>query len=71
MSSSKNKGQPKPKQNVIKLTFPENLLKSLNIMYEKQNQELMKVISEEKIISLSDLLKFTYDQKTVTILPEE
>lgn len=64
--SSKAKAKVKDK-NTIKLIFPENLVKSLNMMYEKQNQELMKVVSDEKNIPIEDLLKFIYDQKKVII----
>jgi hypothetical protein len=66
-SKSKAKTKPKEKNNTIKLVFPENLIKSLNKMYEKQNQELMKAVSEEKTIPIEDLLKFIYDQKKVII----
>lgn len=58
------------KKKVVKLVFQENLLKSLNHIYEKQNLEIMKAISSEKTIPLSDLLKFGYDQPTIIIPPE-
>ncbi len=69
MSTSKDKKVKKSKkgENTIKLVFPENLIKSLNIMYEKQNHELMKVISDEKMINYQDLLQFIYDQDYVII----
>ena len=66
-SKSKAKTKSKEKNNTIKLVFPENLIKSLNKMYEKQNQELMKAVSDEKTIPIEDLLKFIYDQKKVII----
>jgi hypothetical protein len=59
------------KKKIVKLVFQENLLKSLNHIYEKQNLEVMKAISSEKTIPLSDLLKFGYDQPTVIIPPDE
>jgi hypothetical protein len=69
MSTKKDK---KNKDNTIKLVFPENLIKSLNKMYEKQNQELMKVVAdEEKTIPLQELLKFIYEQKKVIIPLDE
>ena len=68
---SKSKDNKKGKINTINLVFPENLIKSLNKMYEKQNQELMKAISDEKTIQLQDLLKFIYDQSAVIIPREE
>lgn len=69
--SSKSKKVKKQNNNTIELVFPENLIKSLNKMYEKQNQELMKVISEEKNIDLSDLLKFIYTQNKIMIHPDK
>ncbi len=57
--SSKNKKKEKP---IIKLVFGENLLESLNKIHEKQNQELMKIISQEYAIPLNVLLSFMYDQ---------
>ena len=75
MSEKKSKSKEKvkeykksEKEKTIELVFPENLLKSLNKMYEKQNEELMKVVSAEKNIPLSDILKFVYQQETVSIL---
>ena len=47
----------------IQLVFPENLLKSLDKIQYKQNYELMKVISEEKLIPLSALSDFLDDQR--------
>jgi hypothetical protein len=55
------------KQKVIKLVFPENLLKSLNKMQKKQNNELMKVISLDKSIPLKTLTIFLDDRLTETI----
>ena len=46
----------------IQLVFPENLLKSLNKIQYKQNYELFKVVSEEKLIPLSVLSDFLDDQ---------
>ncbi len=46
----------------IQLVFPENLLKSLNKIQYKQNYELLKVVSEEKLIPLSVLSDFLDDQ---------
>jgi hypothetical protein len=63
MSSRKSKSKE------IELVFPENLLKSLNKIYDKQNQELMKAIAEEKNIPITELLKFIYKQDTVDIFP--
>ena len=63
----KLKVKPKEKQQVIKLVFPENLLKSLNKIQKKQNNELMKVISEDKSIPLKTLLIFQEDRLTETI----
>jgi hypothetical protein len=72
MSTKKDKKEKKNKGNTIKLVFPENLIKSLNKMYEKQNQELMKVVAdEEKTIPLQELLKFIYNQKKVIIPLDE
>ena len=45
----------------IQLVFPENLLKSLNKIQYKQNYELLKVVSEEKLIPLSVLSDFLDD----------
>ena len=45
-------------------------LKSLNKMYEKQNQELMNAIAKEKNISADILLQFVYEQPTRIIKPE-
>ena len=55
------------KQKVVKLVFPENLLKSLNKMQKKQNNELMKVISLDKSIPLKTLSIFLDDRLTETI----
>ena len=52
------------KQKVVKLVFPENLLKSLNKMQKKQNNELMKVISVDKSIPLKTLTIFLDDRLT-------
>jgi hypothetical protein len=65
--SSRSKG--KNKEKVIELVFPENFLKSLNKIYDKQNQELMKAIAEDKLIPVSELLKIVYNQNTVDIFP--
>jgi hypothetical protein len=70
-SKSKEKINNKNKVHNVELVFHENLLKSLNQIYEKQNLELLKAISEEKMIPLNDLLKFGYDQSTITIPPDE
>jgi hypothetical protein len=51
----------------INLVFQENLLKSLNKIYEKQNYELLKIVANDKIIPFNELLKFMYDQETVDI----
>ena len=64
---SKSKLKVKVKEQVIKLVFPENLLKSLNKIQKKQNNELMKVISEDKSIPLKTLLIFQEDRLTETI----
>ncbi len=50
------------KMTKIQLIFPENLLKSLNKIQYKQNYELLKVVSEEKLIPLSVLSDFLDDQ---------
>jgi len=63
----KSKVKPKAKQQVIKLVFPENLLKSLNKIQKKQNNELMKIISEDKSIPLKTLIIFQEDRLTETI----
>ena len=63
----KSKSKAKVKEQVIKLVFPENLLKSLNKIQKKQNNELMKVISEDKSIPLKTLLIFQEDRLTETI----
>jgi hypothetical protein len=68
--SSKKKIKQNDKKKVIEIIFPENLLKSMNKIYEKQNQELMNAISQEKTIPINDLLKFMYDQQTIIITPE-
>jgi hypothetical protein len=47
----------------IQLIFPENLLKSLNKIQYKQNYELLKVVSEEKLITLSVLSDFLDNQQ--------
>jgi len=52
---------------IIKLVFNDNLLKSLNKIYNKQNHELMKILANEKAIPLNVLLKFVEDQDTYTI----
>ena len=57
-------GNKKP---TIKLVFNDNLLKSLNKIYYKQNHELMKILANEKAIPLNVLLKFLDDQDTYTI----
>ena len=64
---TKAKSKAKAKQQVVKLVFPENLLKSLNKIQKKQNNELMKVISEDKSIPLKTLLIFQEDRLTETI----
>jgi hypothetical protein len=46
----------------IQLVFPENLLKSLNKIQYKQNYELLKVVSEEKLIPITVLSDFLDDQ---------
>ncbi len=66
--SSKRKNKDN-KEKIIELVFPENLLKSLNKIYEKQNQELMNAISKEKEISVDILLQFVYNQPTRIIKP--
>ena len=68
--SSKKKIKENNKKKIIELVFPENLLKSLNKIYEKQNQELMNAISKEKEISIDVLLQFVYEQPTRIIKPE-
>ncbi len=62
------KKKSKAKEKVIKLIFPENLLKSLNKMQKKQNNELIKVISEDKSLPLKTLSSFLDDRLTETIL---
>lgn len=64
----KKKSKAKEKEKVIKLVFPENLLKSLNKMQKKQNNELIKVISEDKSLPLKTLSSFLDDRLTETIL---
>lgn len=64
----KKKYKAKEKEKVIKLVFPENLLKSLNKMQKKQNNELIKVISEDKSLPLKTLSSFLDDRLTETIL---
>ena len=64
----KKKSKAKEKEKVIKLIFPENLLKSLNKMQKKQNNELIKVISEDKSLPLKTLSSFLDDRLTETIL---
>ncbi len=59
--SSKHKSKDKEKP-IIKLVFSEKLIESLNKIHEKQNQELMKIISQEYAIPLNVLLSFMYDQ---------
>ena len=68
--STKKKIKENSKKQIIELVFPENLLKSLTNMYEKQNQELMNAISKEKNIPVDALLQFLYDQPTRIIKPE-
>jgi len=68
--SSKKKIKENNKKQIIELVFPENLLKSLNKIYEKQNSELMNVISKEKDIPIDVLLQFVYEQSTRIIKPE-
>jgi hypothetical protein len=60
VSNSSNKA-------VINLVFQENLLKSLNKIYEKQNYELLKIVSNDKIIPFNELIKFMHDEETVDI----
>ena len=67
--SSKRKIKDNNKEKIIELVFPENLLKSLNKIYEKQNQELMNAVSKEKNISTDVLLQFVYNQSTRIIKP--
>ena len=52
---------------IIKLIFQENLLKSLNKIYEKQNHELLKIISLDKTIPMNDLMNFMDDQPCITV----
>ncbi len=52
---------------IIKLIFQENLLKSLNKIYERQNHELLKIISIDKTIPINDLLNFMDDQSSIFI----
>ncbi len=52
---------------IIKLIFQENLLKSLNKIYERQNHELLKIISIEKTIPINDLMNFMDDQSSIFI----
>jgi len=68
--SSKKKIKENNKKKIIELVFPENLLKSLNKMYEKQNKELMNAVAKEKNISIDDLLQFVYEEPTRIIKPE-
>ena len=63
----KKKSKVKEKEKVVKLVFPENLLKSLNKMQKKQNNELIKVISEDKSLPLKTLSSFLDDRLTETI----
>jgi hypothetical protein len=67
MSQQKSKSKSKSPPKVIELVFHENLIKSLNQMYEKQNLELLTAISDEKAIPLADFLKFSYDEPKVII----
>ena len=67
-SNIKNKtSNTSKKPKVIELAFHENLIKSMNQMYEKQNLELLTAISDEKAIPLTDFLKFIYDEPKVSI----
>jgi hypothetical protein len=52
---------------IIKLILQENLLKSLNKIYERQNHELFKIISIDKTVPINDLLNFMDDQSSVFI----
>jgi hypothetical protein len=52
---------------IIKLVFQENLLKSLNKIYERQNHELLKIVSIEKTIPFNDLINFMDDQSSILI----
>jgi len=61
------KSKAKEKEKVVKLVFPENLLKSLNKMQKKQNNELIKVISEDKSLPIKTLSSFLDDRLTETI----
>ena len=67
-SKTKEKEKEKEKEKIIKLVFPENLLKSLNKMQKKQNNELMKVISEDKSLPIKTLISFLDDRLTEIIL---
>ena len=67
-SKTKEKEKEKEKEKIIKLVFPENLLKSHNKMQKKQNNELMKVISEDKSLPIKTLISFLDDRLTEIIL---
>jgi len=50
---------PTPKK-IVNLTLPEELIQSLNSMVDKQNYELMKIVSHDQILHLMSLLRFYY-----------
>uniref|UniRef100_A0A6C0E817 Uncharacterized protein n=1 Tax=viral metagenome TaxID=1070528 RepID=A0A6C0E817_9ZZZZ len=51
----------------INLVLEEDLINSLNFMLDKQNFELMKIVSSSQIIHLKSLLKFYYNLPDVEI----
>jgi hypothetical protein len=51
----------------INLVMEEELIKSLNFMLDKQNFELMKIVSSNQIIHLNSLLRFYYYLPTIKI----
>ena len=61
----------KKSQPTIELVFKEKLIKSLNKIQQKQNHELLKIISEEKIIPIVALKDFVNDQRTKAIHSKE
>jgi hypothetical protein len=64
--SAKNKKTVENTQ-VIKLVLNENLLKSLIKINDKQNHELMKIVSLEKAIPLNSLDDFLDDQEKYSV----
>jgi hypothetical protein len=51
----------------INLVMETELIKSLNSIVDKQNFELMKIVSDDQIIHLNSLLRFYYYLPSVEI----